>query len=101
MIFYTSKSTFIFSSFNFPMSQCAVRQFENELVERQSTLADRHLRPPAPSGGTVSRAMPLLMVSVYAEVPIPGAPGTKLVFWVPAVLQARTRRRWPRARLQL
>ena len=37
------------------MLQCAARQFENELVERLSILADRHLRPPAPEGGTVSR----------------------------------------------
>ena len=36
------------------MKQCAARQFENELVERLSILADRHLRPPAPEGGTVS-----------------------------------------------
>jgi hypothetical protein len=36
------------------MLQCAARQFENELVERLSILADRHLRPPAPEGGTVS-----------------------------------------------
>ena len=36
------------------MLQCAARQFENELVERLSNPADRHLRPPAPEGGTVS-----------------------------------------------
>ena len=36
MILYTSKSTFICSSFNFAMPQCGVRghQFEIELVER-------------------------------------------------------------------
>jgi hypothetical protein len=31
------------------MPQCAARQFENELVERLSILANRHLRPPAPA----------------------------------------------------
>jgi hypothetical protein len=56
MIFYTSKSTFIFSNLIFSMPQCAVRQFENELVERLSILAERHLRPPAPGGVTVSIA---------------------------------------------
>jgi len=33
------------------MQQCAVRQFENELVECLSILANRHLRPPAPERG--------------------------------------------------
>jgi hypothetical protein len=33
------------------MQQCAARQFENELVERLSILANRHLRPPAPERG--------------------------------------------------
>jgi hypothetical protein len=33
------------------MKQCAARQFENELVERLSILANRHLRPPAPERG--------------------------------------------------
>jgi hypothetical protein len=33
------------------MQQCAVRQFENELVERLSIPANRHLRPPAPERG--------------------------------------------------
>ena len=42
------------------MLQCAARQFENELVERLSILADRHLRPPAPEGGTVS--MPTILI---------------------------------------
>ena len=32
------------------MKQCAARQFENELVERLSILANR-LRPPAPERG--------------------------------------------------
>ena len=54
MIFYTSKSTFPPQILTFSMPQCAARQFENELVERMSILADRHLRPPAPLGGTIS-----------------------------------------------
>ena len=48
------------------MPQCAARQFENELVERLSILADRHLRPPAPEGGTVSTAV--LIVLVIASI---------------------------------
>ena len=47
------------------MQQCAARQFENELVERLSILADRHLRPPAPEGGTVS-------TPVIQSIEIPG-----------------------------
>jgi len=39
------------------MQQCAARQFENELVERLSILANRHLRPPAPERGPHSTAV--------------------------------------------
>jgi len=39
------------------MKQCAARQFENELVERLSILASRHLRPPAPERGPHSTAV--------------------------------------------
>ena len=39
------------------MKQCAARQFENELVERLSILANRHLRPPAPERGPHSIPM--------------------------------------------
>jgi hypothetical protein len=63
MIFYTSKSTFIFS-----MQQCAVRQFENELVERLSILANRHLRPPAPKRGPHSMGMEVMSEMVVSEV---------------------------------
>jgi hypothetical protein len=36
------------------MTQYASRQFENELVQRLSILANRFLRPPISEGGTVS-----------------------------------------------
>jgi hypothetical protein len=36
------------------------------------------------------RAMPIQLVSVYAEVPIRGVPGTKLLFCFAVVLQAHT-----------
>jgi len=42
------------------MKQCAARQFENELVERLSILANRHLRPPAPERGPHSMVAPML-----------------------------------------
>jgi hypothetical protein len=57
------------------MIQCAARQFENELVERLSILADRHLRPPAPEGGTVSTAVYCVLA------PFRGLGGVHKHFW--------------------
>ena len=54
------------------MKQCAARQFENELVERLSILANRHLRPPAPERGphSMSFARPsltqVLLLDLYS-----------------------------------
>ena len=47
------------------MKQCAARQFENELVERLSILANRHLRPPAPERGPHSIAEKNVLHVIY------------------------------------
>ena len=49
------------------MKQCAVRQFENELMGRLSILANRHLRPPAPERGPHSR--PIKILKLYSDPP--------------------------------
>ena len=45
------------------MPQCAACQFDNELVERLSVLANRFLRPPISEGGT--RVQSLYHGSLY------------------------------------
>jgi hypothetical protein len=49
------------------MPQCAACQFDNELVERLSILANRFLRPPISEGGTVSTVVCVTHTAVDLE----------------------------------